>query len=223
MAEVYPRPKMNFLQRIDNFWYHYRWPFLFALVVLAFIGIALVQYLTRTNPDVSFLYVGPKALSEETCESIVSSASDRLAKDYNGDGKRTADIKTIQLSTDLDLLSPHQKAEADKSFQRYLEEILSGEDRFLLVSPAFYDLLCDSGALMSVYEIFGSWQNDGEYLYGLPLKDTPLYKTPGFRDLPDDTLICLKYAGEIISDLSAEDRSAVNDTNAEIFRKLCDH
>lgn len=221
MAETYPRPKMNFLQRLENFWYHYRWQFIVALIFITFIGIAFVQSILQKHPDASFLYVGPAALGDDTCSGIVLASEEKLTSDYNQNGKIETDIRTIQLSTELDRLSPHQKNEADKAFQRYVEEVLSGDDFFLLLSPEFYEKLDQAGALMSVYEIFGEWRAEGSPLCGIPLNELPLGACLGFRDLPRDTVLCLKYAGGVGVALSEEEMTRLNEVNARIFCDLC--
>ena len=225
MAEVYPHPKMNPIQWVENFFYHYRWQFIFSLIVAAFIGIAAFQFFTRKDPDVSFYYVGPVALSDEICKGIVSSAQEELSRDYNGNGKIEADIRTQQLSTELDLLSPHQKNEANEGFQSYTEEILTGDSCFLLVSPEFYEALMDfnddGSPLMSYYEIFGEDAPEGELLNGVPLRKTPLWQKPGFDDLPSDTVLCLKYAGGVNGAQTNDEVNAANEQNVQIFRDLC--
>ena len=221
MAEIYPHPKMNLRQRVENFWYHYRCQFLFGLVVVIFIGIALVQSFLKKDPDVSFLYVGPVALGDTVCNDIVSASAGKLTNDLDGKDHYEADIRTIQLSVELDRLSPHQKNEADKAYQRYVEEILSGDDCFLLLAPEFYERLDRAGALMSLYEIYGEWREEGSPLCGIPVKDIPLGKSEGFRDLPGDTLLCLKYAGGVNGKLSEDEIANANERNAEIYRALC--
>lgn len=221
MAEVYPHPKMNFPKWVENFWYHYRWQFLFALAVVAFIAIAAVQSFIQKKIDASILYVGPVAVSDQTCHDIVASAEEKFTRDYDGSGRKSADIRTIHLSTELDGLSPKKRAEADKRFTQYVDEILSGEDCFLLVSPSFYENLDQKGVLMSVYEIFGAWRGDEAILCGIPLNTIPLGASPGFRDLPPDTVLCLRYAGGVGTKLSENEIEEKNLLNAAIFRDLC--
>ena len=221
MAETYPHPKMNFRQWVANFWYHYRWQFIFSVIAASFILIAAFQFVFRIMPDASFLYVGSFSPGENTCKALVASAEERFAEDYNGDGKTHADIRTIVLSDDLDLLNRREQIEANKAFQRYSQEILAGDDCFLLLSPYFYDELEASGALVSLYEIYGFWPEIASYHCGFRLKDTPLGKTGGFSDLPDDTMICLKYAGAVGGDMSFDQREEANALNARIFRDLC--
>ena len=221
MAEIYPHPKMNFRQWVENFWYHYRWQFIFCVIAASFILIAAFQFAFRKTPDASFLYVGSFAPGENTCKALVASAEERIAEDYNGDGRIKADIRTILLSDDLDLLSRREQIEANKAFQRYSQEILAGDDCFLLLSPYFYDELEASGALVSLYEIYGFWPEIAEMYSGFPLKDTPLGKMEGFSDFPDDTVICLKYAGGVGDDMTADQREEANLVNARIFRDLC--
>ncbi|MBP5289317.1 MAG: hypothetical protein J6Z79_05530 [Clostridia bacterium] len=222
MAEVYPHPKMNARQWVANFWYHYRWQFLFGVVAVTFILIATVQFFRQKEPDAVFLYVGPQAVSDRTCKEIVGSAKGKFTRDYDGNGYKGADINTIQLDGDLEGLSPHKKAEADKRLRQYTDEILSGDSCFLLLTPALYEKLDEEGALVSIYEIYGAWRDVDVLLCGIPLSDIPLGKCAGFSDLPRDTILCLKYAGTVNGALSEDEIEARNARNAEIFRDLCD-
>jgi len=193
MEEKYPHPKLTPKKWIENFWYYYKWIFLTVLVFLSFAVIATVQYFLKDDPDVTFLYVGPKSLGETECEMLTESA-EKYILDSNHDGTVESAVITFTLSSEYDDLLDGVKDQAMQEYQGYSDEILSGDATILLLDPYFYEQLADQGALISLYEVFDELPPAAVDFYGLQLKKTPFANKDGFSALPDDTVVCLKIA-----------------------------
>lgn len=218
MEEYYPCPKMNFRQRCANFWYYHKWLVITILFFLAFIAIATVQFFQKDDADVSLLYVGPALVDDRLSRDLIESSSP-LVDDENGDGKALVDFININLSGDINLLSGGKLIEAREEYQRYCDEILSGEACILLLDEYYYLELAQTGSLVNLYEIFDEDELSSSLFdgFGLRLKNTPLYRLPGYRDLPENTVLCLKYASAVVYP-DWEERIEADENNLEVFR-----
>lgn len=218
MEEKYPCPKMTPRQRIANFWYYYKWFVMLGIVVVTFLGIATVQYFTKTEPDVSLFYVGSTSISDARCEEIISSVKERI-QDTNGDGKIGVDLQSVVLLSDLDLLSKGQEIQAMEEYQTYSNEILSGDGAILLLDEYFYSELAQSGALVNLFEISSELPSSAIDYFGLKLSKTKLFREEGFSSLPSDTIVCLKFA-PAVSGMSPEEKAEKDEMNRAVFRQL---
>jgi len=218
MEEKYPCPKMTAKQWVVNFWYYYKWFFLTAFVIVLFLVICTVQYFTKSEADVSILYVGSANVSREQAERIVFE-TESMVQDSNSDGKVRAEIKTITLLSDFDFLSPPEKVQAHEQLLEYSNEIIGGNSSILLLESYFYEELASAGALMNLYEIFPEIPSGAIDFYGIRLGSTALYQREGFSSLPADTILCLKYHSAYTDD-DIEEQVAYDLINQEHFRNL---
>lgn len=218
MEEKYPHPKLTPKQWIENFWYYHKWLFLTVLVFVTFILIATVQMFLKVDPDISFLYVGPKTLGEDDCENIALS-SEAFFIDSNGDGEIKSNILTFTLSSDYDELTQGMREQALQEFQGYSDEILSGDATILLLDPYFYEQLAEQGALITLFDVFEEMPSSAVDYCGLELKKTPFAKLPGFSSLPEDTIVCLKIA-PVGGEIGLEEQLEIDENTIKQFLAL---
>ena len=221
MAEVYPHPKMTFGKWIENVWYYYKWFILLGIVVLTGIVIASVQFFSRTDPDASLLYVGPRVISEENCEKILSVVEKRMLSDPNGDGKLKAEMKTVALSTSYrELIGNELPGQTEyNAYLDYQNEILAGDGCILLVDPLFYEELKSDRAIMPLSDIFSELPDFAKEC-GFRLQDLSLWKEDGFSTLPGNTVLCFRFASSYSIQDEAE-RLKIQEENLAVFRDLC--
>lgn len=219
MEEKYPCPKLTPKQWIENFWYYNKWFVLVAVVFLALIVIATVQFFSKDDADASLVFAGATILSDEVCEQMIRSAEELLS-DVNEDGTVSVDVKNYVLHSDFDLLKNEgQKIQAREEFKSYSDEVLSGDACFLLLDEYFYSELAQNGALVNLYELYSELPKSAVDYFGLRLGDTELYKKQGFSSLPADTIICLKFS-PVVGKTTAEEKAARDEINRELFLKL---
>ncbi len=219
MEEKYPCPKLTPKQWIENFWYYNKWFVLIAVVFLALIVIATVQFFSKDEADASLVFAGATILSDEVCEQMIRSAEELLS-DVNEDGTVSVDVKNYVLHSDFDLLKNEgQKIQAREEFKSYSDEVLSGDACFLLLDEYFYSELAQNGALVNLYEVYSELPKSAVDYFGLRLGDTELYKKQGFSSLPADTIICLKFS-PVVGKTTAEEKAARDEINRELFLKL---
>ncbi len=218
MEEKYPCPEMNWKQKLSNFWYYHKWMVIVCSFFAAFVLIATVQLIFKNDADLSLLYIGSHNIGETSCDHIVVSAEEKIL-DVDGDGKCTVELRTIQLPSDLNLLSEGERIQAREEYRHYSNEILGGDSTVLLLDEYFYEELATSGALVNLCEVFTELPPSAIDYYGLSLKKTPLYQMPGFSELPENTILCLKQNSPVTG-RSEEERIEMQMMMAELFRLL---
>ena len=80
-------------RKFDNFWYHYKIPFILGVLVLAFVIFCIVQCAARVKGDANMAYIGVKEISAEEYEELHEALSAILGEDLNGDGKIYVDFR----------------------------------------------------------------------------------------------------------------------------------
>lgn len=191
-------------EKLQNFWYHYKWHSIVALFLAVAILICSLQFCKKEKYDAYVAYIGSKQIGRTTengdvaeIEKVISSLR-RVCSDFDEDGE-------VKLSfTSYYFLSADEKNNSEdvneilltsdsKSISSLLEH---SEYYLLLISPAVYEEYCDRGD----YGLFISLEeykdeNPSLSYYkdeAIYLSSTDAYKLPGLSSLPSDTLICLR-------------------------------
>lgn len=223
MEEKYDCPKMTPKQWVANFWYYNKWFFLLGVVVVVFLAICTVQFFTKEDADASVLIVTSKEVSDQTCRELIESA-ESFVSDLNGDGEIAVHAVSIALHSNPDLLEAGKRAQARRAqaredYQRYSEEILSGDSCILLIDEYYYLELSENGNLVNLYGVFEELPEAAFDYYGIRLGDTPLFKLCGFSSLDPNLVLCLKHA-PIVAEYTDEERAEINMRNEEAFRQF---
>ena len=193
-------------QRWENFWYHYKWHSIVALFLVAVILICTLQTCARKDPDFVMLYAGPHTISAnkaaEICQSMQTIAG------QNQENKEETPplflLKHYYIQTKSTTDGENQAAGySGENLEEFDQEILTGQAILLFLSPFLYARVSeDKGAIVGLDACLPS-QNDGEAHSiafvddthrGIKLSSLPLYSMPGFSELPEDTILCLRSA-----------------------------
>lgn len=160
------RPK-GFKAWIENYWYHYKWHTIVAVMLIITVSVSLVQCAVKPSYD---YYVVLAVQSVEFVPSQVESLENQLAKygsDQNGDGEVT--VMVVDCSYDQEktayamALSKRQK----------LQSIITGEQDMLVIlsDKECFDWL-DGIREEGFMENMGLPEGNGRYF---SLTDTELY------------------------------------------------
>ncbi len=203
-----------------NFWYHYKWHTLAVIAVVVMLAILIPQCAMRRAPDVQILYAGPWSGGGRATEmTALNDAFLSLGQDYNGDGEVYFTYNTISLLTDEQYQAiideykgrPEEAPYIDagalrQNHQFFWNEVQSGEAVICLLDPAWYEALGEDGWLMPFSEFLGYTPtgalDDG---CGILLSATDFGRHfPGIKNLPDDTLLCIKRTGAILTNVNPD-------------------
>lgn len=206
--------KSPFMKKLENFFYHYKWHTIIGVFVVFALTFCILQTCKKTAYDAYIMYAGGKNLrtvEEGETEStfvILYKTMGFYVGDYDGDGERNASLSDIYLPSpeEIDKLEdegnvPYSLLEDNDELFR--NNLLSGNYYVCLISKHLLDewTTDDSNPFVPIAPylpegaVISDGESDGYRLasdYGVYLSSTPVGDEPGFKYLPDDTVICIR-------------------------------
>lgn len=196
-------------EKVQNFWYHYKWHSLVALVVIIATLVCSLQFCSREKYDAYVLYAGSKNIGRTTSDgdvaeiSKVISAVKRVTGDFDGNG-------TVSLSfTNYYYLSADEATDATDvnealaaTDKKQLSSVLEHSEYYLLfISKAVYNEYHKVGDEELFIDLtpYAEYNTEAEYYAqnAILLSSLDFYSFPGLSALPEDTLICIRRTSVI--------------------------
>lgn len=207
--------KSPFLTKLENFFYHYKWHTLIAAFFVFVIALCIFQTCKRTTYDAYVLYAGGKNLrtieAEETDTTfeILYKSLGAYVGDYNDDDERNLSMIDIYLPSDEEIKKLEEEGNVPYNLLKDNDELfrnnmISGNFYVCMISEYLLEEWTKNNtnpfAPISLYlpegaKIAESENDEGYRLaseYGVYLSSTPLGDKPGFKYLPEDTVICFR-------------------------------
>lgn len=193
-----------FLAWVENFWYHYKWPFL-GILLTAIVLIVCLAQCTRNGKgdDAVFMYAGGYTMTVEERRNM-ESVLKPFAEDINGDDRVVLGMMNFAIYT-KDEIAKYDKNDqahvAQLSYdnrEAFDQEILAGSATLCFLSPSLFADVAKAGGLHTVADYADALPSGaeaamyGDVAYGVKLSSLPLYTYPGFSSLPEDTVVCLR-------------------------------
>ncbi len=194
-----PEIKSDFLKRLDNIWFHYKWHIIIIGFFTVFILISLVQCVGKVPPDAELLYAGPASLERDDLQTLQSDFARILDEDLNGDGKVKIDYSEFTILNEEQLKAAQANGNiVDVNFQitvrKQLDnEIIAGDCVIYLLDPSQYEELSSVGVFIPLSEALGYEPSIQLDKYSIPLKELAAYNYfAGISSLPSNTVIALR-------------------------------
>jgi hypothetical protein len=223
-------------ERLENYWYHYKWHTIAAIFIIAVVLICTLQMCSKTEYDVQIMYATGKPVSRYSesgdmpdYNKIVSSLMNKTA-DFSGDGEVNVSF------VDKYVLTPEQMAELEANLQPGEEipysllmqnandigEMMVYGDFFLcFLSPEIYEQYRSKSEVDMFYNLreVGAGLDDSCFYSDSAIKLSSLefYNESGISSMPEDTLICLRGT---ISALNTKDAKRQFAASLEVFKKI---
>ena len=196
-------------EKLQNFWYHYKWHSVVALVVVIALLICTLQLCRKESYDTYILYAGSKSIGRTTeggddaeIETVISSL-EKVTNDFDGNGSVKVNFTNYYfLST--------EEAQAAESYndallandQKALSGVLEHSEFYLvLISKSVYEQYHKVGDSEIFIDLTGykAINPDAQYYRdnAILLSSIDASGLPGLKNLPDDTLICIRYPSSI--------------------------
>ena len=191
-------------EKIQNFWYHYKWHSIVALIVIIATLVCSLQLCHREKYDAYVLYAGSKNIGRTSTDGDVAeiatviSSIKKVTDDFDENG-------TVSINfTNYYYLSADEAKETENanevllaSDKKSLSSLLEHSEYYLLfISTAVYEDYHKVGdeelfADLTEYKVHSA---EAEYYtpYAIKLSSLDLSKLPGLSALPDDTLVCIR-------------------------------
>lgn len=208
--------KSPFLEKVENFFYHYKWHTLIALFLVFTVTICSVQMCQKVSYDAHILYAGGSNITtsvaegeEESKYATLHSAIKKFVADRDGDGERNLSVLNLFIPSPDELA----KMENSEYFTQMVVENNSTLKEYLYYGEYYICILSDrllseytkdkdtnpfakiAGYLPEGAKIADEESAEGYRLaseYGVYLKSTPLADNAGFSLLGEDTVICIR-------------------------------
>lgn len=174
---------MTFKQKIENYWYHYKWHTIITLFFVFTALVCLVQCSTKENPDdKALLYVNQNLL--DTAANQLSETLCEYTEDYNGDGKVLYRVNNVSFNGNNLAGVNYSVANSEK----LLSAVATAEYVLYIVDGHGYEYMSDSS--VEVFEKYDFCNDlDGR---AWNWKGSKLQQSFADSDLPENLYFCIR-------------------------------
>ncbi len=216
--------------RLDNFWYYYKWHTIIAVFLAVVFGVCIGQMASKEKVDAYVMYAGPTAFFASDIYDM-QDAFEAIMPDLNGDGKKIVQFIDITVLTDAQIKANMDKAEAEgveyepdmeyiaNARQKFKLQLAAGDAYILLLDPQMYAE--DYG--IGMYEKLESLGITSEHANddsSISFKETDFGKyMPIFDKIPDDTLLCFRVMN-VTSKGRGKKEQTKHDNQLELMKEI---
>lgn len=209
------RIQSPFMKRIENFWYHYKWHSLIALFLVVTITVCTVQLFTREKYDLHVLYAGKSDIKQTASDGLsehrILHASLKLTlEDYDENGEVSLNLQTLFLPSAEEI--EEINAGLDTGYEVQTQVVTENQNQMeglMLLSEYYLCFLSEAnylayrdraaGFFVSLTPYVGDagvsyYEGRTDAVY---LSSTAFGTMPGWKDMADDTVICLRSVSEV--------------------------
>lgn len=220
----YASPR-DFNEKVENFWYHYKWHTIAAIVALFVIIISTVQMCSKESYDTYILYAGTYEIKRTSSDGDVSeyqkvrSAFKNVCEDFDNDknvNPALLNLYVLNSEEAKEILNGQEGYEINESLIRedtetLKQNILYGEYFVCLLSERLFLEYEEAygGALFAPIE---PYTHQGEsYRYaserGIYLNSTDFGALPEMAGFPEDTVICIRALSDVSTHFSEKENT----------------
>ncbi len=231
------KTKSGILEWFDNFFYHYKWHTIVALIAIFAIVVCTVQMCSKTSYDLYIMYAGSDSISTAASESDSSeyeklvSAMKQYTPDFNEDGESHVNILNLyipsnkaveDMANDVDQLTLNRILSDRETFR---ENIYYGSYQICFIADHLLLEYTKEGMLSPFADITPYIPEGKSYETlngcGVYLRSTPLYEKAGFNLMAEDTVICIRKLSEVSTTFFRGDENKENFRRSEeVLRNL---
>lgn len=218
---------VGFGKWLENFWYHYKVPFIAILLAVVIVIICSVQFCNKApEADIKLVYGGEASLrptaSENPPQMMLGSLAQYAPTMPSGEAA-TFDIYAYQIF--MGDYIPSQTANQDNIKGLQFELDAGNAFLFLLDEKVYNAYTANASGDRYVVPVapYLSADSTAELTpdgYGVYLRSLALYNLPAFSNLPADTVLCLRVSFTFSNMLGASKTEEIYPLYEELFRRL---
>lgn len=200
----------SILSRLENFWYHYKWHSIVAVILIFAIVVCSLQMCEKEDYDLGILYAGSYVIDRSSDSNDVSeyttflSSLKRVVEDCNEDGESTVTLSSLFVLSEEEIEKIESQSGYEVNYtlmendkQILIDSMSHSEYYVCFVSVGVYEEYCKTADGQSFFLPLGSYLPEGHSLKlysdnAVYLSSSTFYDLPGICNLPEDTLICLR-------------------------------
>ena len=191
-------------EKLQNFWYHYKLHTALCVLLVIALVVCSLQLCTRESYDAYVLYAGSKNIGRTASDGDVAeiatviSSIKRIAGDYDENGEVSINFGSYYYVSGDDTADLNNASEILlKNDKETLTSLFEHSDYYLcFISVDVYEEYHSVQGVERFISLEGYKSMSSELEYyadnAIYLSSTPAAKLPGFKDLPKDTLICIR-------------------------------
>ena len=236
MAEEYNVSTENYTvkQKLENFWYHYKWHSIVALFLVIVILVCSLQFCSGTEYDAYIMYVGGYAFGRTSENGDIptyvgmTNALKRVCEDVSGDGEIEVSFADLLYMTDQDIASYREQYGQEPDTKLLYEDMqrlgnmMNASDYFILfISPTVYEKYLKEGDTVRFERLLPYTTEGVEYEYyseyAIKLSSLKFYDVAYINSLPRDTLVCFRRIGVFGNNSSVKKNYEVSE---EVLKRI---
>lgn len=198
---------MTFKQKIENFWYHYKWHTIIIVFFIITGLVCLVQCSTKEQPDdKALLYVNQNLL-----DNAANDLSDKLGgyiEDYNGNGEVLYRVNNVSYNSN-NLAGVNYSV---TNSEKLLSALATAEYVLYIVDEHGYDYLSDNST--EVFESYDFCPDKNETAWNW--KGSSLQQGLADSGLPENLYFCIRK----VNGTMVEKNKNVNDLKEKAEKLL---
>jgi len=220
------------INKWENFWYHNKVKVIMISAFTFIIGVAMIQYITHSNPDVSLIYSGPDYITPNMNQAFCD-VLEGLMDDYDGDGKKYAQLNDLVFMTEEQIEEFERVTEeaGDKgavdrisnkqTSERFTYEIFGSEASICILADGQYQMVKAEGGFLPLSEIFDEIPEGAIDEYGVKFSQTKLYKFYSAAQIfPEDAVLALRRVSTMSALTGKQKAEKLHSRSRDLFVKM---
>ena len=216
--------------KLENFWYHYKIHTIIAVSAIVFLIVIGIQFATKQSYDLYVLYAGPANINDTVSGTALVKKMESGFAEISGDPGLKTTVQSFVWVNDK-LAAEYKKndvpvnaAQNRKMLQTVLDAVASGKTPIMLLDPDIFEQVKELGALEALSDVMGYEIEGAIDEYGVRLSDTAFGRDhAGFRDLPEDTVVCVRNLQNGFSLVGKDTGDEKWDRQLDIFRAMMEY
>lgn len=206
--------------KLENFWYHYKWHSIAAVVVIAITIVLVLQTCSRVSYDGYILYAGPYEIKQTSQNGDIApyaeaiSSLKKVCSDYDNDGNVNVTLQNLFVLNDEEANEMYEINPGQSINTSLVQEDTKTLGQVMLYGDYYVCFLSErlfleyeekyNGALFSKVGPYINAEKEYELCSerGIYLRSLDIYSLPELCNLPDDTVVCLRSLSEVSSKLN---------------------
>lgn len=232
--------KSPLMEKIDNFWYHYKWHTIAGVFAVIVIIVLLFQTCSKVSYDGYILYAGPYKISSSSQNGNSSphynaiTSLKKVCEDENNDKNVNVALLNLYISTQAEAKKLYGDEADINNSMTLIQEDTERLGQMLLYGDYYVCFLSErlflqyekdfEGALFSnVSGYLGSGDYELASEHGVYLRSLDFYSLPEICNLPDDTVVCLRKNSDVSSFLNKAESEKNFKISGKIFKNILNY
>lgn len=235
--EIKAERTSTFSKKLENFWYHYKWHSIIAAFLVLVFTVCSLQMCNKTSYDVHVMYAGSGRLSMTAPDADTPdymkaiSTLTKYSSDYNGDGEINPNLLALFVPTAEEIKEINASLSKGESVDTsvvssntttFKDNMLYGEYYLCLLSEEWF---FEYDKTDGIFESISSYtSNTREYEYanerGIYLRSLDIYERDGIKELPEDTVVCIRRLSAVSIKFDKDGQTAAHDAAAKLLAEM---